>query len=253
MRRVGTSGGVVLAALCGVVSLAACGPSSIAPLPESPFAATAPAGPDGATVAPSGPATPGLPGTPAPGAALTPGPAEWKTFTTADGLLMFDHPPDWVVKDRSAEAAPGGVFVEVLSGAGKSMATLRTNMAIAAECAEKSPYALMDSEELPALAQAGSTPRFVFEGRSYPGADPATSNPLAYGITSAPPPSGPTACPIFHFFTWPPSAAAFGGVYNPHDASTGNTPQVDSPEAYTGTGEYDDIRAMITSLRPLGK
>jgi len=94
-------------------------------------------------------------------------------------------------------------------------------------------------------------PRFVFEGRSYPGTNP-TPDPLAYGITSAPAPSGPTACPIFHFFTWPPSAAMFGGAYNPFDPSIGDTPEPDTPQAYTQTAEYDDLRAMITSLRPAG-
>ncbi|WP_246527609.1 hypothetical protein [Pseudarthrobacter albicanus] len=111
----------------------------------------------------------------------------------------------------------------------------------------------MDSEELPALAQGGVTPRFVFEGRARSEADPTKSNPVAYGITSAPQPSGPAACPIFHFFIWPPSGAMFGGVYNPFDTTPGNTPEVDTPAAYTATAEYDDIRQMITSLRPAGK
>ena len=33
-------------------------------------------------------------------------------------------------------------------------------------------------------------------------------------------------------FTWPPSGASFGGVYNPFDTSPGNEPFVDTPEAY---------------------
>ncbi|MGY2743513.1 hypothetical protein ACQCSU_16240 [Pseudarthrobacter sp. O4] len=167
---------------------------------------------------------------------------------------MFDYPSAWTLKDRAAEAAPGGVFVEVLNKAGKSMATLRTNMVTGSECTEKHPYSLIDSEELPALAQGDAIPRFVFEGRANPNdADPAKANVLAYGITSAPEPSGPTACPIFHFFTWPPSGAMFGGVYNPLDTTPGNPPNVDTPEAYVDTNEYQDIRQMITSLRPAGK
>ena len=35
--------------------------------------------------------------------------------------------------------------------------------------------------------------------------DPAKVNVMAYGISSAPKPHGPDACPIFHFFTWPPA------------------------------------------------
>jgi hypothetical protein len=75
---------------------------------------------------------------------------------------------------------------------------------------------------------------------------------LAYGITSAPEPTGPEACPIAHFFSWPPSGAMFGGVYNPFDTSPGNEPHVDTPEAYKETAEYKNIRRMITSLRPAG-
>jgi hypothetical protein len=168
--------------------------------------------------------------------------------------LTFAYPAEWTIKDRAAEAAPGGVFVEVLRETGKPIATLRTNMVTGSECVEKYPYSLLDSEELPALAQAGQTPRFVFEGRANPGAtDAAAPSPLAYGITSAPEPSGPTACPIFHFFTWPPSGAMFGGAYDPFDTTPGNPPNIDTPEGYTETGEYKDIRKMITSLRPAGK
>ncbi|MDQ0852155.1 hypothetical protein QFZ79_000266 [Arthrobacter sp. V4I6] len=168
--------------------------------------------------------------------------------------MTFDYPAEWSIKDRAAEAAPGGVFVEVLGETGKSIATLRTNMVTGSECLEKYPYSLIDSEDLPALEQAGQTPRYVFEGRANPtSTDAAESNPLAYGITSAPEPSGPTACPIFHFFTWPPSGAMFGGVYDPFDTTPGNPPNVDTPEAYTETDEYKDIRKMITSLRPAGK
>ncbi|MER5766035.1 hypothetical protein, partial [Streptomyces sp. NPDC002082] len=151
---------------------------------------------------------------------------------------MFDYPPDWTIKDRVREAARGGAFVEVLNGAGKPMATLRTNIVVGPQCTEKYPYSLMDSEDLPALAQKGVTPRFVFEGRAGAGTDASKPEPLAYGITSTPLPSGSSACPIFHFFTWPPGVATFGGVYDPLVTTNATTPNVDSPEAYTGTDEY---------------
>jgi hypothetical protein len=137
-----------------------------------------------------------------------------------------------------------------LNEKGKALATLRTNIAVEAECTEKHPYSVMDTEELPALAQGGVVPRFVFEGRANHGTDAGRPGPLAYGITSAAAPSGPTACPIFHFFAWPPNKAAFGGVYNPTAPSGGNPPTVDTPKTYTETAEYDDLREMITSLRP---
>jgi hypothetical protein len=223
--------------------LVACAPQQTTPDASAPPATASSAS---ATQGTSGAATPASPAEPASG--------DWKKYTTTDGQLAFDYPAEWTVRDRAAEASPGGVFLEVLADTGKSIATLRTNMVTGAECTEKYPYSLIDSEDLPALEQAGQVPRFVFEGRAIASAvDPAQSNPLAYGITSAPEPSGSSACPIFHFFTWPPSGAMFGGAYNPFDTTPGNPPNVDTPQAYTETAEYKDLRKMITSLRPAGK
>jgi hypothetical protein len=246
MRRIGSPRGAVSVAFCPALLLAACAPPGAPPETSSPSAPSA--------TASSAPATPTPSGTGATSSPSDPTASDWTNFTTPDGQLTFDYPAEWTVKDRAAEAAPGGVFVEVLAGTGKSIATLRTNMVTGSECLEKYPYSLIDSEELPALEQQGQTPRFVFEGRANPTAtDAAESNPLAYGITSGPEPSGPTACPIFHFFTWPPSGAVFGGVYNPFDTTPGNPPHVDTPQSYTETAEYRDIRKTITSLRPAGK
>ncbi|MDQ0851415.1 hypothetical protein QFZ65_003353 [Arthrobacter sp. B3I9] len=243
MRRIGSFCRALSASVCAAALLVACAPQQTAPEATAPPATASSAS---ATQGTSGTATPASPSEPASG--------DWKNYTTTDGQLAFNYPAEWTVRDRAAEAAPGGVFVEVLADTGKSIATLRTNMVTGAECTEKYPYSRIDSEDLPALEQAGQTPRFVFEGRTIASAsDPAQSNPLAYGITSAPEPSGSTACPIFHFFTWPPSGAMFGGAYNPFDTTPGNPPNVDTPQAYTETAEYKDLRKMITSLRPAGK
>lgn len=233
------SGRAVSAAFCVAVLLAACTTSN------SPNSGTAS---PGSTPSASEPAL-------TPSAGASPAESEepeWKTFTTPDGGLMFDYPPDWTVQDRAREAAPGGIFVDVLDAAGKSMATLRTNIATKAECTQKYPYALMDSEALPALAQKGAAPIFVFEGRDDHGSHPSKPAPLSYGITSAPLPSGRSACPVFQFFEWPPGVAAFSGVYNAVATTPGVTPDVNTPEAYTATEEYDAIRQTITSLRPAG-
>lgn len=239
MRRFGVVGPAVAAWFCVAALLAGCG-STAAPSaspPSSPSTASTTASPTTAT--PAATSSPAL---------------GWKSFTTSDGALLFDYPDGWTIKDRTAEAPSGGAFVEVLSAAGKSLATLRTNVVTGAECTQKYPYAVIDSEPVPALAQQGATPRFVFESRMDSSAtDPLKMNILAYGITSAPEPSGPDACPIFHFFTWPPSGAAFGGAYNPFDTTPGNPPNVDTTEAYKETPEYRDIKKMITSLRPAGK
>lgn len=124
-------------------------------------------------------------------------------------------------------------------------------MATGSTCTEKYHYAILDTQPLPALAQGGTAPRFVFESRDNPNAqDPANTSTFAYGITSGPEPTGDTACPIFQFFTWPPNAAMFSGVYDPFAPAATPNPGVDTPEAYMETEEYHNIKKMITSLKP---
>jgi hypothetical protein len=171
--------------------------------------------------------------------------------------LVFDLPSAWSVKDPAGELAEGGgTFAEVTNQAGKPLATLRTNMATGSTCTERYPYSLLESQELAALAQDGVTPRYVFETRgdaTNPG--PADTPAAAYGITSVPAPTGDSACPIFHFFTWPPNAAMFGAFYNPANNETpgdASVPYLEKAKMYAGTPEYQDIKRMITSLRPAG-
>ena len=179
----------------------------------------------------------------------------WKTFTTADGQLAFDYPSGWTVRDPAGELpGDGGAFAEVANEAGRPLATLRTNMATGSTCLEKYPFAEFESQQLPALAQSGTVPRYVFETRgnsTIPG--PADTPAAAYGITVMPAPAGDTACPIFHFFTWPPTAAMFGAFFNPENNRTPGAeslPYVEQARKYMETTEYQNIRRMITSLRP---
>ena len=241
MRRV-ASFATAFSAVCAAAVLAGCGSPGAAPATSSPPAAT-------------GTAT--APATASPGTATSPAvtaPAGWKTFTTSAGSLAFDYPETWTIKDPAGRPVEGGAFVELVSDYGKTMATLRTNMVTGAECTEKFPFMMYDSEPVPALAQGGVAPRFVYEGRTDPASgDPSTSLTLAYGLTSAPEPTGDTACPIFHFFTWPPSGAMFGGVYDPFDTTPGGPTHVDTPEVYMDTTEYKYVKQAITSLRPAGK
>lgn len=177
---------------------------------------------------------------------------DWASYTTQDGSLSFDHPADWTVSD-SPEPPASGVSVIVSDAGGRQLATLQTDLVTGAVCPAEVPYALLDSEPLPALAQGSATPRFTFEGRTDPAVtDPVAASTLAYGITAAPEPTGPTACPISLFFPWPPSGAAFGGTYDPFEVYPGKPMHIDTPQAYMETEEYQDIRAMITSLRPAG-
>jgi len=254
MRRPASSALTAFSAVCLAMTLASCGSPGSAPTTGSPAGtatATASTSADATATATETTTTTAAPatGTAAP-------PAEgWKTFTAKDGSLAFDYPADWTIKDPAGQTPQGGgVFVEVSKPDGKSMATLRTNMVTGAECTKKTPYGVLDSQPLPALAQNGQTPRFTFESRTDPDvADPMKSSVFAYGITAAPEPTGPTACPIAHFFGWPPSGAMFGGAYNPFDTSPGNEPHVDTPEAYKETTEYKNVRQMITSLRPASR
>jgi hypothetical protein len=58
---------------------------------------------------------------------------------------------------------------------------------------------------------------------------------------------------MFHLFLWPPSGAFFGGTYSPANNETpgeGSLPYLERAKLYTGTREYQDLRRMITSLRP---
>lgn len=232
MPRSKKSGSGVCAAIATALvigaSLAACGPPASPPSTSSP-AVTSPTVPSG-----------------------------WKTFTTSDGDLTFDYPGNWSIKDPAGESPFGGVFVEVSNAAGKPMATLRTNVVTGAECHEKHPFTVLDSEPLAALAEKGvpneGVPRYVFETRgdeSVPEATPSTI--AAYGITMAAEETGTLACPLFLFFTWPPSGAMFGTGYNPGNNTTPGDPSLpylQKAKLYAETGEYRDVRRMITSLRP---
>ena len=248
MRRV-ASFATTLSAFCAAAVLAGCASPAEAPATSSPPAATTTAT---STATPTPSASPDT----ASSSPATTVPAGWKTFTTSDGTLSFDYPDTWTIKDPADEPAEGGVAVDLVSDYGRTMATLRTNLVTGAECTEKTPFMMYDSEPIPALAQGGVTPRFTYEGRTDPdpeSGDPADSLSLAYGITSAPEPTGDTACPIAHFFTWPPSGAMFGGVYDPFDTTPGKPMHVDTPEVYMDTTEYKYVKQAITSLRPAGK
>ncbi|WP_104175077.1 hypothetical protein [Arthrobacter sp. Y81] len=234
--------------------LVGCGQQSGPPGPASQNASDLPA--SVTATAPPGSSAPGETKGPEATGASTPS-AAWTTYTTADRQLIFDLPAAWSVEDPAGELAEGGgAFAEITNLAGKPLATLRTNMATGSTCVDQYPYAVLDAQDLTALTLKGATPRFVFETRGTatdPG--PADTPAAAYGITSGPPPSGDSACAIFHFFTWPPTAAMFGAFYNPTNNETpgdASLPYLEKAKIYTETAEYRDIRRMITSLRPAG-
>ncbi len=214
----------------------------------------------------SGPGS-SAPGSSAPGSSAPSGPGAsavpsgWQTFTTSDGTLSFDYPTSWTIQDDAGEAALAGEFVDVLNAEGQPMAALRTNVVTGQVCTERSPYLIFDSEPMQALAESGAAdtdvPRFVFEARGdVTEVEPLPPTLAAYGITTAPEPTGDVACPIFQLFLWPPSGALFGQAYRPAvNATPGDPglPYLEKARLYAQTPEYQDIRTMITSLRPAAK
>ncbi|MBP1234439.1 hypothetical protein JOE40_004082 [Arthrobacter sp. PvP102] len=267
---------------CLAVLLAACGPS---PAPPGPGSAAATESSDSASAASTGTASGTAAGTAtasATGTAVPPSatagapPAEpapsgtspsrlpsptasgWKTFTTADRDLTFDYPGDWTIKDPAGKSPLGGVRVEVLNVAGKPMAVLETRIVTGSECVQQYPFAVLDSEPMTALAEKGvpdeNAPRFMFETRGDASAPARTAETIAaYGITMIPEEVGTLACPIFLLFRWPPSGAMFGAGYDPANNSTPGDPSLpywEKAKLYVETGEYRNIRRMITSLRP---
>ena len=255
MRRSAWPGAVTPAVLLSLSLLTACGgpanPPQATPSGASVSASATPVPTETTTAAESPSAAPGSP------TATAPASASWTTYTTAAGDLSFDLPSTWNIKDPAGELAEGGgAFAEVTSEDGRLLATLRTNMATGSTCTEKYPYEVLESQEMPQLAQYGTVPRYTFETRgNETAAGPPDTPAAAYGITSAPHPEGESACYMFHFFTWPPNAATFGAFYNPELNRTPGDPSLpylQKAKLYAGTQEYRDIKRMISSLRPAG-
>jgi hypothetical protein len=252
MRSPAASGAVISTVLLTALLLAGCGPQAGPPTTSASPGSTV----TSATATPTTTPMPTADGTPSTTATAPPSDS-WTSFTTADGELTFDHPAAWSVKDPAGEVPEGGgTFAEVTNQAGKPLANLRTNMATGSTCMERSPYSVLESEELPALTQNGTAPRYIFETRgndATPG--PADTPAAAYGIQTSQLPTGASACPIFHFFTWPPTAAMFGAFYSPENNVTPGAESLsylEQAKKYAETDEYQDIRRMITSLRPAG-
>lgn len=245
MRSPAASGAVFPTAILMALLLTGCGPQA-GPTTTSSPSPTVTSATGTTTAMPTATSSP---------SATAPASAAWTSYTTADGQLTFDHPAAWSIKDPAGELPEGGgAFAEVTNEAGKPLATLRTNMAVGSTCMDRYPYSVLDSEELPQLMQGEGTPRFMYETRgnsATPG--PADTPAAAYGITSVPAPTGDSASCIFHFFNWPPTAAMFGAFFNPENNVTpgaSSLPILEQAKKYMETDEYQDIRRMITSLRP---
>ncbi|PNI09168.1 hypothetical protein CXX84_07515 [Arthrobacter sp. AFG7.2] len=256
MRRSVWPGAVTPALLLSLLLLTACGEPASPPQPSPSSASASASASARATATPTAAETTTAAAPPS-ATASAPAQPSWTTYTTAAGDLSFDLPSTWNITDPAGELAEGGgAFAEVTSEDGRLLATLRTNMATGSTCTEKYPYTVLESQEMPQLAQYGTVPRYTFETRgNATTAGPPDTPAAAYGITTAPLPEGDTACYMFHFFNWPPNAATFGAFYNPELNRTpgdASLPYLEKAKLYAGTQEYKDIKRMITSLRPAG-
>lgn len=217
--------------------------------------------PSGAATDTASGTAPGSTAAATPTTSAVPPSSGWRTFTTSDGTLSFDYPAAWAIRDPAGEAPLGGEFVDVVNAAGKQMAALRTNIVTGAECGDQQPYLLIDSQPMQALAEPGaadqSPPRYVFEARGdFSAAEASPPTYASYGITMMPEETGTTSCPMFQLFLWPPSGALFGQAYDPaKNATPGDPglPYLEKAKLYATTAEYQDVRKMITSLRPADK
>lgn len=245
MRRTASLTTVGSAAFCTALLLSGCASPAAAPAASSPA-------PTASSLTTSSAPAPSASPSPSSASPAAPVPAGWKSFTTGDGTLTFNYPEKWTVND--AAPAAKGAAVDVVTDYGRTIASLRTGVVTGAECTVKMPFMQYDTAPVPALAQNGTVPRFVYEARTDPAAsDPAKATTFAFGLTSAPEPTGAEACPMTHFFNWRPSGASFGGVYDPFDTTPGKPMHVDTPEVYKDTPEYQWAKQMIMSLRPAGK
>ncbi|WP_445155115.1 hypothetical protein ACTWLI_02425 [Arthrobacter sp. Hor0625] len=246
MRRRASAGGFGLIGAAGLaIVLSGCGSPASAPATSSPPETTSTS--PSVTASASATASPGTASPTTASPTTTAAPAGWKSYTTSDGTLTFDYPDTWSVKESDGGAA-------LVSDYGKTMARLRTGVGPGPACTAKSQFMVYDSAPIPALAREGVTPRFSYEARvNATSADPGKPNTFAYGITTAPEPTGTDACPISHVFPWPPRSASFGGVYDPFDTTPGKPMHVDTPEVYKDTEEYKIIKRAMMSLRPAGK
>ena len=188
----------------------------------------------------------------APPAPSTLPPEQWATYTTADGLLAFDHPDEWTVSttDPLANDPAGGVSVRVHDGAGRTIAVLDTGLIVDLVCRpgpDRAAYTEYDSVPMPGLvAASGAAQRFVYHSL-----DPASGPSQAtYAVVGDAQQDG--QCGLFDFFGLTESSGGrFMGEFvsgQPADS----VQFLEEAAAYPQTEEYEDVVRMLTSLRNAG-
>ncbi|MGP4033080.1 hypothetical protein [Pseudarthrobacter sp. 1C304] len=228
----------------GVVAPVATGTTDVTPSPAPPSAT--PAAPTTAAATPSS--------TPAPP------PDEWRTFTSSNGRVSFEHPGSWSVATPPGAFGDGDVDVDVSDEAGVVVASLHLGPAggFGGACQGQVPYSVLDSVEvdLPYQPSKGSvTPRFTF--RALQEADRVTAS---YGLTSVPAGQNGTTCMFYNMVngTAETPIYTFADAFQVRAGDPEQTPgrkgakafpSMDAARAYMETPEYLNAKRMITSLK----
>jgi hypothetical protein len=181
----------------------------------------------------------------------------WKRFVSADGSISFEFPAEWSVQQpQTTNPDYPAVDAVVKDQTGKQMASLHFGApgGIGGGCANRVPYAVLDSVELAlpynAAASDVITPRFTF--RALLEGDKVTAS---YGITSSTAGVDGKSCMFYNVVSGPTESQlySFADTFqvNAGSAGTANTKTFGSLEearAYMQTPEYLNVKRMITSL-----
>lgn len=240
------------AATAGVVAPTASAATTTAPPPT--VATSAPVPPPIVAPASSNAATP----TPTP--TPTPSIGAWRTFTSADGKVSFEHPATWTVGTPAGAFGPGAVDVDVANEAGVVVASLHLGPygGLGGACQGAVPYTVLDVVEvdLPYQPAKGSvTPRFAF--RALQEKDRVTAS---FGLTSTVAGQDGTTCMFYNVVNGPAETPMYSFA-DAFQVNAGGTEEVanrqgaktfaslDAARAYMQTSEYLNAKRMITSLK----
>ena len=186
----------------------------------------------------------------------TPAAPELVSYTTADGMLQFDHPVGWTVQPLSSPSKDTynqtGEALEVVNADRQTMAEMITGVVTGFVAVQGVPYVEFDYEPLPGLEDKepgrGEAPAFVFHGL-----DHAVGFEADMAITGWGRQTDPESAVLPHGFEFIPGTS--GAFFNrpmgpdtvlPVDPALTGAPRL---EAYMQTEEYKDIKAMMMSLR----
>ncbi|MGW9405179.1 hypothetical protein ACWGQ2_14560 [Arthrobacter sp. NPDC055585] len=186
----------------------------------------------------------------------TPPVPEYVSYTTSDGMLQFDHPAGWTVRPLFSPAKdvhPQALeAVEVINADGQTMGELITGVVTGFVALPGVPYIEFDYEPIAGLEDKepgrGEAPAFVFHGLDQAAGFEADMAVTGWGRQAA-----PQSAVLPHGFEYIPGTS--GAFFNrplstqtilPVDPALTGAPRL---QAYMQTEEYQDVKAMMMSLR----